>query len=345
MAENQYDSIQFETWPASMIDSLLQKFYSALQTKDGKDYSKPSLVGLRAGINRHLTGAPHCRTINIMKDREFMTSNQVLNGLVKKLKREGKDFSVNKEPVSSANMQKIYDAGLFALDRPNTLQNKVLFDIIRHFGRRGREGLASLRKNSFVKAKDSEGYLYFKMSYNEADKTHHGLDSREKQKEPRMYEQQGHDNCPVKSFEKYLSKLNPSCDILFQRPLLKVRENDQIWFAKVNVGLNTLYNFMSRISDEAKLSRRYTNHCLRAEVASTLYSAGVSSKGIMAVTGHRNVQSLASYVKPTDSEKRKISTILSNNNEVSSNECSSETKKRPAHLLLPHQLPEMQQPN
>ena len=89
-----------------MIDSLLQKFYSALQTKDGKDYSKPSLVGLRAGINRHLNGAPHCRTISIMKDREFMTSNQVLNGLVKKLKREGKDFSVNKEPVSSADMQK-----------------------------------------------------------------------------------------------------------------------------------------------------------------------------------------------------------------------------------------------
>ena len=86
---------------------------------------------------------------------------------------------------------------------------------------------------------------------------------------------------------------------------------------------------MSRISDEAKLSRRYTNHCLRAEVASTIHSDGVSSMVIMAVTGHRNVQSLASYVKPTDSEKRKISTILSNNNEVSSKEYSSEIKKAP----------------
>ncbi|MEW8548744.1 MAG: DUF3504 domain-containing protein [Candidatus Thiodiazotropha sp.] len=156
--------------------------------------------------------------------------------------------------------------------KPKTLQNKVLFDIIRHFGGRGREGLASLRKKSFVKASDSERYSYFEMSYNEADKTHHGLDSREKQKEPRMYEQQSHDNCPVNSFEKYLSKLNPSCDTFFQRPLLNVQENDQIWYAKVSVGLNTLYNFMSRISVEAKFSRRYTNHCLRAEVASTLHS-------------------------------------------------------------------------
>ena len=82
MAENQYDA-EFEHWPASMIDNMLQKFYAGLQTKDGKDYFKPSLVGLRAGINRHLMSPPYCRTINLMKDREFMTSNQVQNGLVK----------------------------------------------------------------------------------------------------------------------------------------------------------------------------------------------------------------------------------------------------------------------
>lgn len=79
------------------------------------------------------------------------------------------------------------------------------------------------------------------------------------------------------------------------------------------VGLNSLYNFMSRISAEAKLSKRYTNHCLRAEVASTLHSAGVSSKAIMSVTRHRNVQSLTSYVKLSHAEKRKITSILASN--------------------------------
>ena len=106
-------------------------------------------------------------------------------------------------------MQKIYDAELFSFDQPKTLQNKVLFDIIRHFDRRGREGLSSLRKNSSKKAEDSEGYTVYKMSYNEADKTHHGIDSREKQKEPRMYKQEGHPNCPVKSFEAYLENTEP----------------------------------------------------------------------------------------------------------------------------------------
>ena len=215
MAENQYDA-EFENWPATMIDSMLHKFYAGLQTKDGKNYSKPSLVGLHAGINRHLMSAPYCRTVNIMKDREFMTSNQVLNGLVKKLKREGKDTSISKEPVSPADIQKVYDAGLFDLNQPQTLHNKVLFDAIRHFGSRGREGLTTFRNNIFHKATDSEGYTHYKMSYNEADKTHHGVDSRENQKEPRMYEQEDHPNCPVKSFDTYLSKLNPECETLFQ---------------------------------------------------------------------------------------------------------------------------------
>ena len=120
----------------------------------------------------------------------------------------------------------------------------------------------------------------------------------------------------MKSFDTYLSKLNPECETLFQRPLLKVQVNDPVWYAKVGVGVNTLYNFMARIPQEANLSRMYTNHCLRADMASTLHSAGVSSKGIMSVTGKRNVPSVASYIKPTDSEKRKISTILSNNKDT-----------------------------
>ena len=83
-----------------------------------------------------------------------------------------------------------------------------------------------------------------------------------------------------------------------------------VWYSKVPVGVNYLYDFMPRMSAEAGLSRRYTNHCIRAMVASTLSGAWVSNMGIMSVTGHRNVQSLNSYIKPSDSERRTISGIL-----------------------------------
>ena len=82
-----------------------------------------------------------------MKDRAFLKSNNVLMGLIKELKRAGKDTSENKEPISIADLQKLQSSGLFSMDTPNTLQNKVLFDIMTLFGRRGREGLRSLGKN------------------------------------------------------------------------------------------------------------------------------------------------------------------------------------------------------
>ena len=72
---------------------------------------------------------------------------------------------------------------------------------------------------------------------------------------------------------------------------------------------------MSRLSAEAGLSRRYTDHCIRATVASNLSEAGVSNQGIMSGTGHRNVQRLNSFIKASDKERRTISRILAGNTE------------------------------
>ncbi len=247
-----------------------------------------------------------------MQDREFQKSNNMLCGIIKELKRAGKDTAENKEPVSSADLNKLQISGLFSIETPQSLQNKVLFDIMTHFGRRGREGLRSLKPSSFKVATDGDGHRYVAMSYNESDKTHHGIDSKEKPKAPRMYETKSQvSNCPVKALEKYLSKLNPENECLFQKPLVKYHKDGPVWYSKVPVGVNQLYNFMPRLSAEAGLSRRYTNHCIRAMVASTLCDAGVSNQGIMSVTGHRNVQSLNSYIKPSESERRTISNILS----------------------------------
>ena len=98
-----------------------------------------------------------------------------------------------------------------------------------HFGRRGREGLRSLKPESFKFATDSEGHRYVAMSFNEADKTRHGVDSKEKPKAPRMYETKG-ESCPVKAFEKYLSKLNPANEALFQKPLIKFHMDGPVWY-------------------------------------------------------------------------------------------------------------------
>ena len=162
-------------------------------------------------------------------------------------------------------------------------------------------------------ATDNDGHRYVAMAYNEADKTHHGVDSKEKPKAPRKYET-NQQLCPVKSFEKFLSKLNPDNEALFQKPLSKYRKDGAVWYGKTPIGVNQLYEFIPHLSAEAGLSKRYTNHCTRTMVATNLCDAGVSNIGIMSVTGHRNVQSLNTYIKPSDSDRRAIRSILTGAN-------------------------------
>ncbi|VDI49286.1 Hypothetical predicted protein [Mytilus galloprovincialis] len=261
LTENSYDD-KFEELESSILNDRLSYFYPSLQTKRGTDYSKSALVGIRAAIARHLASPPYNCNVNIMKDNTFMTSNHVITGMIKTLKRTGKDFIMHKKPVAEDDIQRLYSSGVFNIDTPVTLQNKVFWDLMLNFGRRGQDGLSSLTKSSFGKFKDDKGQSYYKMIYNEADKTHHGVDSHKNRHEVRMYEKSEDKNCPVASLDFYLSKLSPKCDALFQQPLLYPKPN--CWYSNPAMGKNKLSQMMPRISKEAGLSYRYTNHCINS---------------------------------------------------------------------------------
>ena len=68
---------------------------------------------------------------------------------------------------------------------------------------------------------------------------------------------------------------------------------------------------MKEISEKAELSVVYTNHCLRATTSTVLANEGIDSWNICAVTGHRNVQSLESYVRePSFAKRAEMSDLL-----------------------------------
>jgi hypothetical protein len=52
-------------------------------------------------------------------------------------------------------------------------------------------------------------------------------------------------------FEKYMSKLNPKCEALWQRPLESLNENDKVWFYNAPLRKSTLANLMPKISTQA----------------------------------------------------------------------------------------------
>ena len=86
---------------------------------------------------------------------------------------------------------------------------------------------------------------------------------------------------------------------------------------------------MKNISDAASLSHLYTNHSLRVTAITLWSNAGIPNGHIMAISGHRNEQSLAHYnTRPSTTQLRNGSDVLSrsfNNGNVSSQLESSTT--------------------
>ena len=77
------------------------------------------------------------------------------------------------------------------------------------------------------------------------------------------------------------------------------------------MGHNKLAGLMKSLSKAASLSQEYTNHCLRATVITRLSRCGVEARKIIKVTGHRNPNSIQSYIgSSTIEEKAELSSLL-----------------------------------
>jgi hypothetical protein len=98
-----------------------------------------------------------------------------------------------------------------------------------------------------------------------------------------MYET-GTDNCPVKSFLKYLSKCHSQCESIFQRPKDSFNEDDETWYEKRPLRKNKLGNMMSELSRAAALSKYYTNNCIRATAISALDRAGYEAETVFDIS-------------------------------------------------------------
>lgn len=272
---------------------MLEKFYSSLRTKKGVEYSWSSLAGIRAGLNRYLNQQPHNRSVCLMKGKEFFKSNQFINKKI--LKRRQKSDIDHRELISDADFVKLYESGIFSLEKPDTLQNKVLFEILMHFHMRGKEGLRLLKKNDFKLETDTDGCLFISLNEIHRSQT---ADDQNINKKTCIYEQPGDKNCPLTSFMKYVSKLHPGCDFLLQRPRANVDvDQDNVWYTKTPVGANALAQFMARLSEKLELSMRYTNNCIRATYLKHLQKIDLKVVGVYELLKQSKVHSKISSKK------------------------------------------------
>lgn len=192
---------------------------------------------------------------------------------------------------------------------PQSLLNKVQFDIRYYFCRRGNEKIEDMKKDTFKLMYDSTSQIsYVKKVRDEETKNHKETNSNIVTGfMPQIIDPETgrpHRLCPVRSFENYLGYLNPKLDRLWQQPLKRFTTGrDRIWYKAQPLGHTPLERFMSKLSLKLDLSDYYTNHCIHVTGTTNLFRAHFTPKQIMSVTGHKSLQSLGIYQRVKEDEK------------------------------------------
>ena len=266
------------------------------------------MINLRAGINRQ--NPPFHRTCDLMNDSVFLPANKVFTGRMRDNKEKGIDVSKPRDSIEQEDMNKLFNQYFkpgMEVTNTQVLVHKVFFDIVYYTGRCAKEGLRELTKNSFDVKNGSDGLEYIEITFNEKTKKNQGADNSTSKRALHndhhiVSELPGNILCPVKSFKTYISLLNHKENAFFQKPNKNLNG-----FQNSAIVKNTLGSFMKDISTAAKLSKEYTNHCIRKTTATAMKRSGFDMNEIRNVTKHKNLDSLKHYIGgPTYQEKKKL---------------------------------------
>ena len=294
-----------ETITLNEFNDILIRFFAEVRKEDGTFYKKTSMHTLRYGLQRKIT---HIRKdIDIVHNQMFKRANEVFTAQLVHLKKIGLAKIDHKPAISKNDLEALYSSGVFDINKPATLLNKVFFEIMYYLCRRGRENLRKLTKESFKVNVGDDGKKFVTLEKDELTKNH-GVDVE--QHEGGFMVETGGLNCPITSFKIYVSRLNPNLRAFFQRPKNSSPPKGP-WYDNMVIGTKKLETLMKRISKEANLNKIYSNHSIRATAITLLDSAVVEARHIMSLSGHRAESSIRSYSKTSDEIKRKMSSTLS----------------------------------
>jgi hypothetical protein len=282
-------------------DNLLCEFYASVRKNDGTEFQATSLSSIRYSIVRLMKEKLN---MDIVTNDTFRKSNSVHKAMQRKLKTAGKGFIKHFDVITDADLQKIVQ---MKWDSPVRLQWRVWVTLMIHFLNRGNENIHDMKKGDIMLSMNDKGKKCIQLRDFQT-KNHQLMDGR-KSTEAIIIET-GDTQCPVRLIELYLKKLNPQNDFLWQRPRDSFSDEDEYWYENRKLGIHCISTFMSNISYQLQLSKKYTNHCLRATAITILGKKNFQDTEIAAFSGHKSLSSLSIYKRTSETVKENMSTAL-----------------------------------
>ena len=146
---------------------------------------------------------------------------------------------------------------------------------------------------------------------------------KHRKKEPKGVVQYANELHPNKCIVSLYKEYNQKCPedrppgAFYLKPLVKPASDDDCWFSSQAVG--TLANTVSRLCQTAGVEGHFTNHSLRATVATRLFEAKVDEQLIMQRTGHSTTSGVRSYKRVGEKLKLVTSDVLNRGDPIVSN--------------------------
>ena len=118
------------------LDTFPSQFYAEVRKKDGNPYSRNAILSIRYGLQKHFVKV---LKVDIIKDEQFPSSHDMFSAVLVDLKCAGLGSVQHKQPLTTADFEKLYSSDVMSIDNPEGLQNMVFVEIMIYLCNQGRE--------------------------------------------------------------------------------------------------------------------------------------------------------------------------------------------------------------
>ena len=311
--ERQYELLEdFCKMSTQAMNFWLAKFILEVRRRDGKSYSGETLYQVCRGLLRLLKEADRAE-VNILSNPVFCQFRASLDARMKELKATGQHKVKRAQVITEEQENCLWEKDLLGDQKPQQLLDTLIFYIGLSFALQS--GLEHRRLRFYpsqIQVVEPESVRSYIMCTEDVSKTNKGgiAHRRREPKQVIQYANEVHpERCLIRLYKLYVSKcpLDRPNEAFYLKPL--ARPTNACWYQKTPVGHNILQKTVRRLCESAGFDGHFTNHSLRATIATRLFEAKVDEQLIMHRTGHTST-AVRSYKRVGEKLRAVTSDVL-----------------------------------